>query len=68
LRHWPDIVDAALPKEEIDQMENCIKRGCPYGQQDWIAKTAKDLELQSTLRKRGGQRRYKGKSDLPILT
>ncbi|MBW8017327.1 MAG: hypothetical protein FVQ82_14190 [Planctomycetes bacterium] len=37
---------------------NCIKRGCPYGETDWVEKTAEELNLQSTLTKRGRPGKY----------
>jgi putative transposase len=51
-RQWSKLVDgfADAPTEEI---ETCIRRGRPFGDDDWIAKTAKDLSLQSSLKPRG---------------
>jgi len=54
---WVDIVRAGMPEKDNVQLANCIKRGCPYGEEDWVIKTAKDLKLESTLRKRGRPRK-----------
>ena len=46
----------ALDKDEEDKLEKmryAIKRGCPYGNDSWIKKTAKKLNLISTLIPRG---------------
>lgn len=36
-----------------EQIGKSLKRGCPLGDDHWIAKTAKELDLESTLRGKG---------------
>jgi putative transposase len=57
-RNWADLVGQVMPEKDAGQIANCIKRGCPYGQKEWINKTAEQLNLQSTMRKRGRPRKY----------
>jgi putative transposase len=56
--NWPEIVEHPFSEQETDDFANCIKRGCPYGEKDWIEETAKQLNLESTLRKRGRPIRF----------
>ena len=50
-----DPVTVDTPLEDVDnaKLRTCIKKGCPYGQSDWVITTAQELNLQSTLRKPG---------------
>ena len=50
---WPRHVQAAIEPAEQEAIGRCIKRGCPYGSQQWVTKTVRLLDLQSTLRPRG---------------
>jgi len=50
----------SLDKDEEDKLEKiryAIKRGCPYGKENWIKKTAEKLNLISTLIPRGRPRK-----------
>ncbi len=43
-----------LPRESVDAaINNCVKRGCPYGNNKWIETITQKLGLQITLRPRG---------------
>jgi len=43
-----------IPSDEVDTaMQNCIKRGCPYGSDRWIQAASQKLGLQMTIRPRG---------------
>lgn len=55
---WAEIVNADITEKDNSQMGNSIKKGCPYGDKEWIIKTAKDLDLESTLRKPGRPKKY----------
>ena len=57
-KNWHELVNEPFEEKESVELANCIKRGCPYGERDWIAKTAEQLNLQSTLRKKGRPRKY----------
>ncbi len=56
--NWSEIVADALPEKELAELACCLKRGCPYGQKEWKTKTVTELNLESTLRKRGRPRKY----------
>lgn len=50
---WPRHVQTAVEPTEQEAIGRCLKRGCPYGSQQWVTKTVRLLGLQSTLRPRG---------------
>ncbi len=50
---WPRHVRTAIEPTEQEAIGHCLKRGCPYGSQQWVTKTVRLLGLQSTLRPRG---------------
>jgi len=58
-KNWPQIVNKVMPEQERAQVINCIKRGCPYGEEDWAEKTAKELNLESTVKQRGRPKKWK---------
>lgn len=53
---WKDRVNAALTKGELEALENERKEGLQNGDEKWVTKEAKRLEIESTLRKRGRPR------------
>ena len=56
--NWKRLVTRPLSQRESADFTNCIKRGCPYGEIDWTAQAAKQLNLESTLKKAGRPRKY----------
>jgi putative transposase len=50
--NWPTLVDAG-DETVSEEIQTCIRRGCPFGDKDWVAKTARDFCLNSTLRPKG---------------
>jgi putative transposase len=56
LPNWVDRVNAAFSEKELEAIRQCVRRGRPLGHRDWIESTVKRLNLESTLRSRGGQR------------
>ncbi len=52
-KYYLEWVNEPQPKEELEVIRYAVKRGRPYGGERWIAKTAKSLGLESTLRARG---------------
>ena len=54
---WLEIVNRPQSEEELQTLRCCVHRGCPFGDTDWIAATARRLGLDSTLRQRGRPRR-----------
>jgi len=58
LPRWVKRVNQALSKKELHALANCVKRGLPFGDEDWTAKTAKRLGLESTTRPRGRPKKH----------
>ena len=54
--NWLARVNESLTKNEVEAIQHSIKRSKPYGDEAWIATTAKRLDLESTLRPRGRPR------------
>jgi putative transposase len=54
---WVRWVNEPLSKAEIAELHTSVNRGRPYGDPDWVAKTAKALNLGNTLRERGRPRK-----------
>lgn len=52
-RQWPQLVNTPQTEAELDSVRRAIKRGCPFGDEDWSVKTAERLDLSFTLRPRG---------------
>ena len=50
---WLQFVDEPHSKTELDALRVCGRRGTPFGSSDWTMQTAIELDLQSTLRRRG---------------
>jgi putative transposase len=50
---WLSRVQSPLDKELVDRLENCVERGCPYGDAAWVQKIVAKLKLESTIRPRG---------------
>ena len=50
---WLEIVNQPQSEAELDAVRRSAHRGCPLGRADWVAETAKQLKLDSTLRPRG---------------
>lgn len=44
---------------DLKKLENCMRRGCPYGHENWIDKVVKEMDLESTLRPRGRPKKEK---------
>ena len=59
---WGRLVDLLPNEPDLKKLENCMRRGCPYGHEDWIDKVVKEMDLESTLRPRGRPKKEK----LPI--
>jgi len=49
-------INQPQPKEEVAVIRYAITRGRPYGDEGWIHKTAKALNLEPTLNPRGRPR------------
>jgi putative transposase len=55
-KNWLGLVEMLPNETDLKKLENCIRRGCPYGPDAWVKPAAKRLELESTLRPRGRPR------------
>lgn len=51
--NWLKLVGLAPNETDVKKIDNCIRRGSPFGSDTWINRTAKRLKLQSTIRPRG---------------
>jgi hypothetical protein len=52
-RQWLQYVNALETEAELNALRRSTVRGTPYGRPNWVARTAKQLRLESTLRKPG---------------
>jgi putative transposase len=50
---WLSYVNQPAEDPERNALRRSARRGCPYGDETWVAATAEQLGLQSTLRPRG---------------
>lgn len=50
-------VNGPQPEEELEVIRYAIKRGRPYGDEEWIYRTAKKYNLEATLNPRGRPRK-----------
>ncbi len=50
-------VNGAETEAELESLRRCVRRGQPFGSDQWIEDTAKQLGLESTLRPRGRPRK-----------
>lgn len=56
-RDWVAYVNRAETLAELEALRRSVQRGAPYGNEAWIERTARKLDLGSTLRPRGRPRR-----------
>jgi len=54
---WLEIVNRPQSDGELQDLRRCIKRGRPFGGEDWVSATAKHLGLESTMRPQGRPRK-----------
>jgi len=57
---WIRRVNRPENEKELAALRRAVRRGRPYGEDDWILRTAKRLGLGYTLRDRGRPRKRKG--------
>ena len=50
---WPRLVQRELDERTKEQIETSLRRGAPFGDEEWVRNTAAKLGLESTLRPRG---------------
>ncbi len=56
-RKWVSFVNEAETEAELESLRRCVQRGQPFGSDQWIEETARQLNLESTLRPRGRPRK-----------
>jgi putative transposase len=49
-RNWLDLVNEPQNEKEEEAIRHCVRRGKPYGDPEWITRTARELGLESTMR------------------
>jgi putative transposase len=54
---WLAIVNQPQSEAELQALRRCVNRGCPLGDDAWVATTAKTLQLEFSLRRRGRPKR-----------
>ena len=52
-KNWIQFVNDSERVSELDDLRSSAQRGRPYGSEDWMIRTAKQLGLESTMRSRG---------------
>lgn len=50
---WTDYVNQPVNSSHLDALRLCAQRGTPYGEKGWAEDVARQLGLESTLRRRG---------------
>ena len=50
---WGELVNLMPNEADIVKLNNAVRCGCPFGSVEWVAKTAKQLGLEGTFRRRG---------------
>lgn len=59
-RDWVAYVNQPVTAAEIEAIRRSVQRGAPYGDANWTQQTARQLQLESTLRSRGRYAKAKG--------
>jgi putative transposase len=50
---WKDWVNQPLTRKELGRLRLSVTRGAPFGNEAWVTRTARELNLQHTLRPEG---------------
>jgi len=58
-RQWRRLVNEPLTEAEEEAVRRSIRRGAPFGSERWVARTARRLGLESSLRPRGRPRKQR---------
>ena len=56
-QNWIDWVNEADKASELDDLRSRAQRGRPFGGEDWMIDTAKQLGLEATMHGRGRPKR-----------
>lgn len=52
-RQWVKRTNDPQKVEELEAIRQCVQRGRPFGQEAWVQRMTRQLNLESTLRPRG---------------
>jgi len=52
-RNWVGLVNTGLGRDQVEAIRNCVRRGRPFGDEDWITLAARRMGLSFTLNPRG---------------
>ncbi|EGF28035.1 protein containing DUF1568 [Rhodopirellula baltica WH47] len=65
---WCQHVAAKLSDKEQKQLDFSVKRGAPFGEENWMESTARRFDLEMTMRPRGRPRKFKQRetADYPV--
>ena len=55
-RDWTERVNTPLSERELAALQNCMRRGAPFGSRAWVRETATELGLERSLRPLGRPR------------
>jgi len=58
--NWNELVNRIEPDVQLGGLKNSINRGSPFGESNWIIRTALRMNLESTLRLRGRPKKCTG--------
>jgi len=58
-RNWRSVVNKPQSDAERDALRKCIRRGAPFGDNNWVRNTTVRLGLESTTRPHGRPRKKK---------
>jgi putative transposase len=56
-RDWERLVESRWEEEELKALRNCVVRGRPFGDDEWVERMSGKLGLEFTLRRRGRPRK-----------
>ena len=59
--NWLSVVNRPESTEELDALRKSVNRGQPFGGESWVRRTAKRLNIMSTLHPRGRPRKFNSK-------
>jgi len=62
-RQWLALVNRPVEGQDLERVHTSIKRGRPLGQESWLGRIARMLQLESTLRPRGRPRKETAEGD-----
>jgi putative transposase len=61
---WTSRVNEPVTEAELAAIRLSVARSRPFGAQDWVARTAKALHMESSLRNRGRQPQFRRRTQL----